>query len=110
MNTPQDRYLSNQSFNSKFIEFVWQFPQDKDYKYQVIFKVNTNSTIYLEHGEIDKAGDYKDDGLPTECIDNVDINWLKTHGSDPRLRSLEEYFKDTDVLITLAKEVVEYLK
>ncbi len=45
MNIPNQSNLTNQTFNSEFIEFVWQFPTTSIN--QVIFKVYKNGEIYL---------------------------------------------------------------
>lgn len=59
MNVPHSFHLSNQSFNSDFVEFVWQFPVNKELN-QIVFKVCKNGDILLEEGVIDSSGEYKD--------------------------------------------------
>ena len=54
MQVPQNQCLSNQTFNSEFVEFVWQFPT----KNQIIFKVYKDGTILLEEGAIGDDGEY----------------------------------------------------
>lgn len=60
MNIPHTQNLHNQSFNSKFVEFVWQFPISKEEKNQIIFKVFKDNVVLLEEGIIDESGEYKD--------------------------------------------------
>ena len=54
MQVPQNQCLSNQTFNSEFVEFVWQFPTNN----QIIFKVYKDGTILLEEGMIGDDGEY----------------------------------------------------
>lgn len=48
MNVPQIQHLHSQSFNSEFIEFVWEFPMDKT---QLIFNVSKDGSIILQENE-----------------------------------------------------------
>jgi hypothetical protein len=59
MQVPHDQCLSNQTFNSKFVEFVWQFPTDEGELNQIVFNVAKDGTTLLEEGVIDRAGEYK---------------------------------------------------
>ena len=59
MNVPHSFHLSNQSFNSEFVEFVWQFPTDERELNQVIFKISKDGTTLLEEGVINNSGEYK---------------------------------------------------
>lgn len=59
MQVPQNQCLSNQTFNSKFVEFVWQFPTDEGELNQIIFNIAKDGTTLLEEGVIDRTGEYK---------------------------------------------------
>ena len=59
MQVPQNQCLSNQTFNSKFVEFVWQFPTNEGELNQIIFNVAKDGTTLLEEGVIDRTGEYK---------------------------------------------------
>ena len=52
MNIPQSQNLHSQSFNSEYLEFVWEFPTDKT---QIIFHVNKDGSILLQENQ--KAGE-----------------------------------------------------
>jgi len=52
MNVPQIQNLHSQSFNSEFLEFVWEFPTEMT---QIIFTVNKNGNTLLQENE--KVGD-----------------------------------------------------
>lgn len=57
MNIPQQKYLTNQTFNSEFIEFVWQFPLATEQKNQIVFKVCDNGLTTVQEGVVDGFGD-----------------------------------------------------
>lgn len=67
MNVPHCRYLHSQSFNSKFIEFVWHFPTDTG-RNQIIFKSYSDGSTYLEEGLIGNDGEYNDKSYATSGI------------------------------------------
>jgi len=68
MNIPQNQYLRSQSFNSKFAEFVWQFPEF-DLDYQVIFiAFADDGLVYQEEGYVDALGEYTDAHLESSKI------------------------------------------
>ncbi len=51
MNIPNLQNLVNQTLNSKFIEFVWQFDTKTiSLKNQIIFKVYNDGNIILQEG------------------------------------------------------------
>jgi len=87
MNIPQDYFLHGQTFNSEFVEFVWQFPQTKN---QIIYKVYKNNTTLLKEGHTNEAGD---------IIDGYTVSGII---STKNITSKE--------LVQLKDEVVEYLK
>lgn len=64
MQVPQSLCLNSQTFNSKFVEFVWQFPT----KNQIIFKVYKDGTILLEEGKIGEDGEYVEREYTTSGI------------------------------------------
>jgi hypothetical protein len=65
MKIPKELNLHSQTFNSEFIEFVWQFPQHN----QVIFKVYKDNKVLLKEGTINDAGDYtNEDGYMTSAV------------------------------------------
>ena len=66
MNIPYSLNLHSQTFNSNFIEFVWQFPQIKN---QIVYKVYKDNTTLLEEGTVNEVGDYThEDGYTTSGI------------------------------------------
>ena len=111
MNVPQNLYLSNQSFNSDFVEFVWQFPYGEDVQDQVIFKVSKSGNIYLEFGQIGKSGDYiNTSNMPTFHVGGVNFEFLKAFKSKTESEPLRKFFTIDGELVSLSKEVMEYLK
>jgi hypothetical protein len=90
MQVPHDQCLNNQTFNSNFIEFVWQFPTDEGELNQIIFNVAKDGTTLLEEGVIDRTGEYKGrEYLTSGIITTKNISM--------------------DKLITLKNEVVKFL-
>lgn len=88
MNIPKSSNLHSQTFNSEFVEFVWQFPQQN----QVIFKAYKDRMILLKEGTINAAGDYTgEDGYTTSGVIST------------KNLSMEE-------LVKLRDDVGEYLK
>lgn len=89
MNVPHSLNLHSQTFNSQFVEFVWQFPETKN---QVVYKVYKDNTTLIQEGTINDDGDYThEDGYTTSGIistKNIPVNEL----------------------VKLKDEVVEYLK
>jgi len=83
MKIPYTENLHSQSFNSTFIEFVWQFPISKEEKNQIIFKVFKDNVVLLEEGIIDESGEYKDNKyltsgtLTTKNISYSELSILK---------------------------------
>ena len=78
MNIPQSQNLHSQSFNSKFLEFVWRFDGSR----QRIFKINRDGSSYMEDGFVDENGDwlgYTLQEMPNPTIlnygkyDNIDL-------------------------------------
>jgi hypothetical protein len=59
MQVPQSLCLNSQTFNSKFLEFVWQFPTPQGEKNQIVYKIYKDGNILLEEGIIDATGEYK---------------------------------------------------
>lgn len=113
MNVPQPLFLSNQTFNSNFIEFVWQFSVEENKKDQVIFKVNKKGEIYIEYGIITPGGDYKDGIDKADWELDCNLPWLKTVPITYTVNGiphLNKYFVVNKELVQLAQEVVEYLK
>ena len=55
MNIPKSLNLHSQTFNSEFIEFVWQFPETKN---QVVYKIYKDNTTLIQEGTINDEGDY----------------------------------------------------
>lgn len=108
MKIPQNLYLHSQSFNSKFIEFVWQFPIENKPTKQMVVKMNKDSTFYLEAGELLEDGEYIEGTVWSKQLlfginDNV---W-----NDPRYKHLgHDFFNNGDDLVSLNKEVIIYLK
>ena len=86
MNIPQSQNLHSQSFNSEFLEFVWEFPSDNT---QIIFNVNKDGNILLQENE--KIGEtYTQKYLTSGIITTKNLSY--------------------EVLDTLKNDVIEYLK
>jgi hypothetical protein len=86
MNVPQIQHLHSQSFNSEFVEFVWEFPADN---IQLIFNVNKDGNIILQESE--KVGEtYKQKYMTSGIITTKNLSY--------------------EDLATLRNSVIEYLK
>jgi hypothetical protein len=86
MNVPQNQNLHSQSFNSEFLEFVWEFPTDNT---QLIFNVSKDGSIILQESE--KVGEaYKQKYMTYGIITTKNLSY--------------------EALATLRDSVVEYLK
>jgi len=70
MQVPQNQNLHSQSFNSKFIEFVWRFPISHT---QLIFKIFKDGSILLEEGVVDDAGNYLFDYMTSGVLSTKNI-------------------------------------
>lgn len=116
MNVPNDRYLVSQSFNSKKLEFVWQFPRklDSSIKDQFIFQVELNPVIYIQWGTVNAAGDYVDSPgdfkfgyghLDPAPFLTSELNW-----APKKFPEVYGKFSNGIDLIPLIRDVVEYLK
>lgn len=111
MNVPQSLYLSNQTFNSDFLEFVWQFPAKEEEQDQVIFKVHKNGNIYIEGGTVNLAGDYITAlDRPEYVVDGVKVDWLKDVPANSRVNFISKFFTFEPGLVSLANEAIDYLK
>ena len=73
MQVPQNQNLHSQSFNSKFIEFVWRFPSTKEEHTQIIFKVFKDGKILLEEGVVDNEGEYKYEYMTSGILSTKNI-------------------------------------
>jgi hypothetical protein len=86
MKIPQNQNLHSQSFNSEFLEFVWEFPTDKT---QLIFHVNKDGSIILQENE--KVGEtYTQKYLTSGILATKNLSY--------------------EILAELRDSVVEYLK
>ena len=111
MNVPQNLFLVNQTFNSNFIEFVWQFPAKEEEQDQVVFRVHKNGALYIEGGVVNLAGDYKTTFCrPDYFVDGVSVDWLKDVPLNSRLNFMKKFFTFNPGLVELANEAIEYLK
>jgi hypothetical protein len=109
MNIPQLPNLSNQTFNSEFIEFVWKFRHDsfRGITHQLICKFNKDGTLYIEGGSIDDNGEYVDfTGARKFSFDGTDIEILRAENIN---HLIDIFFNNGKDLILLQKEVVEAL-
>lgn len=68
MQVPQNQNLHSQSFNSKFIEFVWLFDITPITKNQIIFKVFKNGDVFLQEDEVNLENEVVKDGYITSGI------------------------------------------
>jgi len=106
MKIPQSQHLHNQTFNSEFIEFVWQFNDCK----QFIFQIRKDSSAYIEAGKINDVGDYVDGSHWLELSPNVttinDVNlW-----NDSKYNFVDyNFFSNGKELVSLVSDVVKYL-
>ncbi len=108
MNVPQILYLSNQTFNSDFIEFVWQFPHNEEHQYQVIFKVFKNGNFYLEGGRIGDSGEYNQSNNPDYYTDGF-INELRNIPETRPINFIKRFFTFEPDLVSLANDSISFL-
>jgi len=87
MTIPQSQYLHSQNFNSKFVEFVWRFPE----LFQVIFIAFEDGMIYHEYGVVDESGEY-------------------VNGHTETSAAISNGHLTMDELQSLQKEAIEFLK
>ena len=109
MNVPQQLSLSNQTYNSEFVEFVWQFPYSDDEQDQVILKVHKEGTAYLEGGRIDTFGDYTNEGCaPDYFVEDVEPEYFLNDSTDPSLNYVKRYLTFVEIL-HLAEDSIKFL-
>jgi hypothetical protein len=111
MNVPQQLNLANQTFNSNFLEFVWQFPKTDDEQDQVILVIYKNGNFYLEFGPINSAGDYIGNvtGTPTFEMDGMHFSWFFNPAEWDEIDYIKRFFTFDGDLYNLTKDSVEYL-
>lgn len=102
MKIPQSQYLHNQSFNSKFAEFVWQFPENQK-TFQVIFITFDDGRVYQESGYVDNEGNYTDGHSESASVEYVKL------ADVPMFYSLSYRHISTNELTLLRKEAIEFL-
>lgn len=74
MNIPQIQNLVSQTFNSNFIEFVWQFSSPTN---QIIFKILKDGSILLMEGESELSSYLTSGIISTKNISVKDLILLK---------------------------------
>jgi len=110
MNIPQIQNLHSQSFNSEFIEFVWRFSYEsfKHINHQLICKFNKDGSIFIEGGMIDVNGEYHNtDGSKKFSYSINDIDELTCQNLS---HTVDIFFNNGEDLVSLQKEIIEYLK
>ncbi len=80
MKIPQNQNLHSQSFNSKFLEFVWRFPIVKNKHDQIIFKVSSLGELYFQCSILDDVG-IKQENCGYDVVMNLDdlkskVDWF----------------------------------
>lgn len=115
MNVPCDTHLINQSFNSEFIEFVWQFPRTSGYHDQFICQIwAPKPVIYMECGVVNEAGDYTDPPVEFKLgYGHLDVGEIITsplNWPNREFPAMYNYFTNGKDLIPLIAEVQAYLK
>ena len=91
MNIPKQSNLTNQTFSSEFIEFVWWLPtKEESLNHQIIYKVCKNGDFFHEEKIVDANG--YDSNIPILSVSIPDKDMTMAH-----LKSLKD-------------EVIEYLK
>jgi len=113
---PKSFYVTSQTFNSEFLEFVWQFPRTSGYHDQFICQIwAPKPMIYMECGVVNEAGDYTDPPVQFiklnyghlnvgEIITNP-LNWPRSEFPD-----MYNIFTNGTDLIPLIEDSVAYLK
>jgi len=115
MNVPQSQFLINQTLNSKFIEFVWQFKRTSGHFDQFICKIEyPDPMIYMEAGVTDAIGNYTDPPIEFKLgYGHLDVGGIITsplNWPGKVFPSMYSYFANGQDLIPLIKEVREYLQ
>jgi hypothetical protein len=109
MNAPHPDKLIAQTFNSKFIEFVWNFDNQV-----LICKIELNPMIYMEAGEVNAAGDFIEEPNTLKVgYGHIGPDAFITEPSYWSKKQFPEVYKNFDggrMLVPLVGEVVYYLK
>ncbi len=117
MTVPQNQYLTSQSFNSKKLEFVWQFPTKNSVektKNQFILQIELNPVIYMEAGVVNEAGDYIEE--PTQFklgyghLNPGDIITSELNWPEQKFPEVYKNFTNGQDLVALVKDSVKYLQ
>ena len=109
MNIPQPLSLSNQSFNSEFVEFVWKFPVTENKNDQVILQVHKNGVLYLEGGLIDTFGDYMTKGgLPEYYVEDVEPEYFLGGDTNTNLDYIKRYLTFEEI-VNLSDQAIKFL-
>ncbi len=103
MNVPQSQNLHSQSFNSEYLEFVWEFPVDKlneKTKFPTSFdsKLVTIRLVY----NINKTGNVIIEPWLHDVFDNCEMYVTDEIGIND--------FISNEELVTLKNQAMEYLK
>ena len=110
---PKSFYLASQTFNSEFLEFVWQFPQENQPTQQLICHVGINHTVYMEAGEIDAADNWMEDPSVFDITYEHLLPMMITNPefwNTKKLPNVYKNFTNGVDLISLIQDSVTYLK
>lgn len=105
MRIPHEDKVIHQTFNANKIEFVWLFPENK----QFILGLNKDGSFYGEAGKVITPGDYIDVNpiISFKFRHNFiieDLSNLFKHNPE------WNFFSDGKDFINLIKDIIEYLK
>jgi len=101
MNIPQTQHLHSQSFNSKFVEFVWKFPIDK-VNAKTKFPFDSKLVTILLVCNIDKDGNVIVEPWLHDEFDNRDMYVTNDVGIND--------FISNEELEQLKMDTIKYLK
>ena len=108
MNVPQPLSLTGQTFNTNFVEFVWQFPVTDDDNDQVILQVNKGGTVYLEGGRLDCFGDYNNRyEIPDYFVEDVEPAYFL--GDVNKSLDYVTRYLTYEEIVKLAEDCVKFL-
>lgn len=104
---PESFYVTSQTFNSEFLEFVWKFDENR----QFLAQFRKDGSVYVEAGKIDDLGNYVEGMNWLEFSPNDSKLTDKSMWKNPKYNFVDyNFFTNGKDLIPLIKDSVEYLK
>ena len=122
MRVPHEDKIIHQTFNSKKLEFVWLFDDQR-----FVFGINKDGSTYIEAGEVNSAGDYIEGSHWCELFpDSISYHNKEGYGmthtlsifigdeklwNDPRYNLINyNFFSNGKDLVPLIEDAVEFFK